>query len=69
MTVGVLAIAEDVAVAVNSDKVKLYFINNAPKINIKGTRCLGSDEFVHKKRLKPFVIKCTWLERCFKSRI
>ena len=29
-----------------------------------GTCCLGSDELVYKKRLKPFVIKCIWLERC-----
>ena len=35
---------------------------------IKGTRCLGSDELVYEKRLKPFVMKCIWLERCFKSR-
>ena len=31
----------------------------------KGTRCLGSDELVYKKRLKQFVMKC--IERCFKS--
>ena len=36
---------------------------------VKGTRCLGSDELVYKKHLLPFVIKCIWLERCFKSRI
>ena len=35
----------------------------------KGTHCLGSDELVFKKRLKPFVMKCIWLERYFKSRI
>ena len=26
---------------------------------VKGTRCLGSDE----KRVKPFVMKCIWLDR------
>ena len=31
--------------------------------------CSTSDELVYKKRLQPFFIKCTWLERCFKSRI
>ena len=36
---------------------------------LKGTRCLGSDELVYENRLKPFVMKCIWLERCFKSRI
>ena len=36
---------------------------------IKGTRCLGSVELVHEKRLKSFVVKSTWLERCLKSRI
>ena len=36
---------------------------------VKGTCGLGSDELVSKKRLKPFVMKCKWLERCFKSRI
>ena len=34
---------------------------------VKGTRCLGSGELVRAKHLKPFVIKCIWLERCFKS--
>ena len=35
----------------------------------KETCCLGSVELVYEKRLKPFVMKCLWLERCFKSRI
>ena len=32
---------------------------------IKGTRCLGSGVLVCGKCLKPFGMKCIWLERCF----
>ena len=49
--------------------ITVLFRGSAGHINIKGTRCLGSDELVYEKRLKPFVMKCIWLERCFKSRI
>ena len=38
-------------------------------VMVKGTRCLGSVELVFEKCLKPFVMKCIWLERYFKSRI
>ena len=52
----------------------VWFISELPDnmnedLELKGTRCLASDELVNKKRLKPFVMKCIWLERCFKSRI
>ena len=45
------------------EKVHLQFIK------FKGTCCLGSVDLVFEKHLWPFVIKCIWLERCFKSRI
>ena len=32
---------------------------------IKGTRCLGSDELVFEKRLKPFVMKCIMVRKMF----
>ena len=38
-------------------------------MNIKGTHCLGSVELVFEKCLEPFVMKCIWLEKVFKSRI
>ena len=37
-------------------------------LSLKGTRCLGSVELVFENRLKPFVTKCIWLDRQFKSR-
>ena len=46
--------------------VKKYFL-------LKGTGhvivCLGSGELVHEKPLKPVVIQCIQLQRCFKSRL
>ena len=38
-------------------------------LKLKGTLCHGSVELVFDKGLKPFVMKCIWLERYFKSRI
>ena len=46
-------------------------IERYPKLfsSLKGTSCLGPDELVCEQHLKPFVMKCIWLERCFQSRI
>ena len=39
----------------------LQTIDSVINEQVKGTHCLGSDELVFKKRLKPFVMKCIGL--------
>ena len=47
---------------ISNDLSVVSFINNDAVIesdqDVKGTRCLGSDEVVFEKRLYSFVIKC-----------